>query len=55
MFNNGRVVDSTQFSSWASQQKKIYASIKPFMDKPEPDGGAPYSHIYLPAPDRRAG
>jgi cytochrome c oxidase subunit 2 len=55
MFNNGRVVDSTQFQSWASQQKTLYAAIKPFMDKPESDGGAPFSHIYLPAPDRRAG
>jgi cytochrome c oxidase subunit 2 len=55
MFNNGRVVDSAQFQSWASQAKKTYAAIKPFMDKPESDGGAPFSHIYLPAPDRRAG
>jgi len=55
MFNNGRVVDSAQFQAWAKQQQRIFASIKPFMDKPESDGGAPYSHIYLPAPDRRAG
>jgi cytochrome c oxidase subunit 2 len=55
MFNNGRVVDSAQFNSWASQAKKIYASIKPYMDKPEAQGGAPFGHIYLPAPDRRAG
>jgi cytochrome c oxidase subunit II len=55
MFNNGRVVDSSQFQSWASQAKKTYASIKPFMDKPESQGGAPFAHVYFPAPDRRAG
>jgi cytochrome c oxidase subunit 2 len=55
MYNNGRVVDSAQFHSWASQQEKLYAAIKPFMDKPEADGGAPFGHTYLPAPERRAG
>jgi cytochrome c oxidase subunit 2 len=55
MFNNGRVVDSAQFQTWAKQQKGIYASIKPAMDKPESQGGAPYSHTYFPQPDRRAG
>jgi cytochrome c oxidase subunit II len=55
MFNNGRVVDSTQFQSWAAQAKTLYAAIKPFMDKPEAQGGAPYSHSYLPAPQVRAG
>jgi len=55
MFNNGRVVDQTQFSSWAAQAKKLYASIEPYMNKPESQGGAPYSHSYLPAPQRRAG
>jgi cytochrome c oxidase subunit II len=55
MFNNGRVVDFGQFHAWASKQQKLYASIKPFMDKPEADGGAPYSKTYFPAPDRRAG
>ena len=55
MFNNGRVVDSGQFRAWASQQQKIYASIKPFMDKFESQGGAPYAKTYLPAPERRAG
>jgi cytochrome c oxidase subunit II len=55
MFNNGRVVEPAQFQAWAAQQQRIYASIKPFMDKPESQGGAPYSHIYLPAPERRAG
>ena len=55
MFNNGRVVDSAQFQAWAKQQQSVYASIKPFMDKPESQGGAPYAHTYLPQPDRRAG
>jgi hypothetical protein len=55
MFNNGRVVSSAQFASWAAQEQKIYASIKPFMDKSPADGGAPYAHTYLPEPTRRAG
>lgn len=55
MFNNGHVVDSGQFQAWAAKQQKLYAAIKPFMDKPESDGGAPYSKTYFPAPDRRAG
>jgi cytochrome c oxidase subunit 2 len=55
MYNNGRVVESAQFDSWAAQQKKIYAAIKPYVNKPPDQGGAPYSHIYLPAPERRAG
>jgi hypothetical protein len=55
MFSNGRVVGSAQFQAWASQQQKLYASIKPFMNKPESQGGAPYAHSYLPAPERRAG
>jgi len=55
MYNNGRDVDSAQFQSWAAQAKTLYAAIKPFMDKPEAQGGAPYSHSYLPAPQVRAG
>jgi cytochrome c oxidase subunit II len=55
MFNNGRVVDSSQFKSWASEQKKLYASIAPFMNKSPADGGAPYARTYFPQPDRRAG
>jgi cytochrome c oxidase subunit II len=55
MFNNGRVVEQSQFASWAAQEQKTYASIKPYVDKPEDQGGAPYAHTYLPAPDRRAG
>jgi len=55
MYNNGRVVDPAQFHSWASQQQKLYASIEPYMNKPESQGGAPFAHSYLPAPERRAG
>jgi cytochrome c oxidase subunit 2 len=55
MYNNGRIVGSAQFHSWAAQQEKLYAAIRPFMNKPEEDGGAPFSHTYLPAPERRAG
>ena len=55
MYNNGRVVDAAQWNSWAAQQEKLYASIAPYVNKPEADGGAPYAHSYLPAPDRRAG
>jgi cytochrome c oxidase subunit 2 len=50
MINNGRVVDSAQFTSWAAQEKKVYAAVKPFMDKPGNQNGAPYAHSYLPAP-----
>jgi cytochrome c oxidase subunit II len=55
MFNNGRVVDAKQFNSWAAGAKNVYTSIKPYMDKPEAEGGAPYAYSYLPAPQRRAG
>jgi cytochrome c oxidase subunit 2 len=55
MFNNGRVVEPAPFDTWAAQAKQTYTAIKPYMDKPESQGGAPYSHTYLPAPQRRAG
>jgi cytochrome c oxidase subunit II len=55
MFNNGRVVDSATFAKWSAKEQKIYAAVKPYVNKPEEEGGAPYSHTYLPAPDRRAG
>ena len=55
MFNNGRIVEPGQFRSWAAQEQKIYTSIKPYVNKPEDQGGAPYAHTYFPAPDRRAG
>jgi cytochrome c oxidase subunit 2 len=47
MFDNGRVVDQAQLASWAAGQKKLYASIAKYMP--------PYSHTYLPDPQRRAG
>ncbi len=55
MYNNGRVVTSAQFHSWAAQEQKLYTAIEPYMNKPEAQGGAPFSHTYLPAPQRRAG
>jgi cytochrome c oxidase subunit 2 len=50
MYNNGRVVSQSQFTAWVSKQQALYASIKPFMDKPANQGGAPFAHSYLPAP-----
>jgi cytochrome c oxidase subunit II len=50
MVNNGQVVSASQFRTWAAQQEKIFASIKPFMNKAPDQGGAPYAHSYLPAP-----
>jgi cytochrome c oxidase subunit 2 len=50
MFNSGHVVDAAQFKAWALQQLKIYAAIKPYMDRPADQGGAPLAHSYLPAP-----
>jgi hypothetical protein len=50
MYNNGYVVSAPQFHSWVARQTKLYAAIKPFMDKPDNQGGAPYAHSYLPAP-----
>jgi cytochrome c oxidase subunit 2 len=50
MVNNGHVVSASQFQAWAAQQEKIFASIKPFMNKAPDQGGAPYAHSYLPAP-----
>ncbi len=55
MFDNGRVVSSAQFHAWAARQEKLYASIKPFVNKSPDQGGAPYSRTYLPQPTRRAG
>jgi cytochrome c oxidase subunit II len=55
MFNNGEIVEPAQFHAWVSQQQRLYAAIKPFMDKPESQGGAPYAPTYLPQPTRRAG
>jgi cytochrome c oxidase subunit II len=50
MYNNGRVVSASQFDSWTAQQEKLYAAIKPFMNRPAAQGGAPYARSYLPAP-----
>ena len=48
MFNNGRVVDAAQFRAWAAQQQKIYASIKPFMDKSRVGGRRAVREDVLP-------
>jgi cytochrome c oxidase subunit II len=51
MFNTGRVVNSTQFTSWATQEQKVFASIKHFVNR-----DAPYAPFYLPSTaERRAG
>jgi hypothetical protein len=50
MYNNGYVVSASQFHTWAGQQEKLYAAIKPYMNRPDAKGGAPYAHSYLPAP-----
>jgi cytochrome c oxidase subunit 2 len=55
MFNNGRVVSQAQFNSWAAQERLLYASIKPYVNRPPDKGGAPFSRTYLPEPARRAG
>jgi cytochrome c oxidase subunit 2 len=47
MFNNGKVVDSAQFQSWAKTQEANYAPIAKYVP--------PYAHTYLPDPQRRAG
>ncbi|HEU5214744.1 MAG TPA: cytochrome c oxidase subunit II [Gaiellaceae bacterium] len=55
MFNNGLVVNHATFAHWAAQELKLYQAIKPYVNKSPDEGGAPYSHTYLPAPERRAG
>jgi cytochrome c oxidase subunit II len=55
MYNNGRVVSTAQFHAWASREQKLYASIKPYVNKSPDQGGAPYAKTYFPQPDRRAG
>ncbi|HUZ15809.1 MAG TPA: cytochrome c oxidase subunit II [Gaiellaceae bacterium] len=50
MFNNGEVVSASQFTAWAASAEKIYASIKPYVNR-----DAPYGLTYLPDPQRRAG
>jgi cytochrome c oxidase subunit II len=47
MFNNGEVMDSTQFANWAKGAEAQYASIAQYLP--------PYSKTYLPDPQRRAG
>jgi cytochrome c oxidase subunit II len=55
MFNNGFVVPHAQFLHWAAHAQALYASIKPFTNRPPDKGGAPFAYSYLPEPTRRAG
>jgi cytochrome c oxidase subunit 2 len=47
MFDTGRVVSTSEFSSWIRTQQRIFAPTKRFLP--------PYSETYLPDPLRRAG
>ena len=47
MFNNGKVVDSATFATWAAMEKRTFASVAKYMP--------PFSKTYLPDPQRRAG
>ena len=47
MFDNGQVMDSSQFASWASGQKKIFSSVAKYVPQ--------YARVYYPDPQRRAG
>ena len=55
MFNNGRVVSTSQFRHWAAHALALYPSIKPYVNRPPDKGGAPFAYSYLPQPTRRAG
>ena len=55
MYNNGRVVPPTQFRNWYRHAVALYASIKPFVNRPPDKGGAPFAYGYLPEPTGRAG
>ena len=55
MFNNGFVVNHATWAHWAAQELALYRSIKPYVNRPPDQGGAPFSHTYLPQPERRAG
>jgi cytochrome c oxidase subunit 2 len=55
MFNNGFVVPQSQFNHWAVHALAVYASIKPFVNRPADKGGAPFAYSYLPQPTVRAG
>ena len=55
MFNNGFVVPPAQFALWAAHAQVLYASIKPYVNRPPDKGGAPFAYSYLPQPTGRAG
>jgi cytochrome c oxidase subunit 2 len=50
MYNTGRVVTPAQFKGWATQALAVYHSIKPYVNRPPAQGGAPYAPYYFPAP-----
>jgi cytochrome c oxidase subunit 2 len=50
MFNNGYVVSHAAFTHWAAQALAIYHSVKPYMNRPPGQGGAPLAPFYFPAP-----
>jgi cytochrome c oxidase subunit II len=56
MFNNGSVVPPNQFRHWYLHAVALYASIKPYVNRPPDKGGAPFAYSYLPqTATRRAG
>jgi cytochrome c oxidase subunit 2 len=55
MYNNGFVVPPAQFTHWAAHAAALYASIKPYVNRPPDKGGAPFAYSYLPQPTGRAG
>jgi cytochrome c oxidase subunit 2 len=55
MFNNGQIVPPAHFRIWSLHAKALYASIKPFVNRPAEKGGAPFAYSYLPEPTGRAG
>jgi cytochrome c oxidase subunit 2 len=55
MFDNGFVVSPTRFAHWAAHAQALYASIRPYVNRPPDKGGAPLARSYLPQPTGRAG
>jgi cytochrome c oxidase subunit II len=47
MFDTGQVLDEPGFEAWIEEQQRIFAPVRRYMP--------PYSHTYLPNPQRRAG
>ncbi|MGZ4335064.1 MAG: hypothetical protein ACXVRJ_12460, partial [Gaiellaceae bacterium] len=47
MFSTGRVVPGGQFAAWVKQQQQVFSAVAKYVP--------PYSTIYYPDPQRRAG